>query len=126
MTVEGRLPDGAVDSVRIRVASVVSFLVMKGMALDDRMKEKDAWDIYYCIRNYPGGLDALAGQLKSQIGHSLVREGLTKIADHFASENHFGPRSVTEFEETADPEARAILQRDAYERVSYILKKAGI
>jgi len=34
---------------------------MKGMALDDRLKEKDAWDIYYCIQNYPGGLDHLIG-----------------------------------------------------------------
>jgi hypothetical protein len=50
--------------VKIQVASLVSFLVMKGMALDDRLKEKDAWDIYYCVRNDPGGLDALADEVK--------------------------------------------------------------
>jgi hypothetical protein len=46
VTIEGTLPDGAKDTVKVRVASIVPFLVMKGMALDERLKEKDAWDIY--------------------------------------------------------------------------------
>lgn len=33
---------------------------MKGYALNGRYKQKDAYDIYYCIRNYPDGIDALA------------------------------------------------------------------
>jgi hypothetical protein len=37
----------------------VPFFVMKGMALHDRLKEKDAWDIYYCTKNYTGGIDKL-------------------------------------------------------------------
>jgi len=41
---EGTLPDGAVDEVQVRVASVVPFLVMKAMALADRRKAKDAYD----------------------------------------------------------------------------------
>ena len=126
VTIEGQLPDGAIDSVRVRVASIVSFLVMKGMALDDRMKEKDAWDIYYCVQNYPGGLDALAEELRSRLGHALVREGLAKIAKNFASEKNVGPTSVADFEGISDPEDRELLQRDAYERVRYILNKLGL
>ena len=57
--VEGEIPGGGVDRVTVRIASIVPFLVMKGMALDDRLKEKDAWDIYYCLLAYPGGIDAL-------------------------------------------------------------------
>ncbi|MEN6441149.1 MAG: hypothetical protein ABFD97_21485 [Syntrophobacter sp.] len=126
ITIEGQLPGGAEDSVRVQVASLVSFLVMKGIALDERLKEKDAWDIYYCVQNYPEGLDSLADKLKSHLGHTLVREGLSKIAKHFASERKVGPRSVADFEGVTDPEDRELLQRDAYERVSYILKKLGI
>jgi hypothetical protein len=51
---QGELPEGGKDQAQIRVASMVPFLVMKGMALADRMKEKDAWDIYFCIQHYPG------------------------------------------------------------------------
>ena len=59
----GELPGGGRDSVTIRVASIVPFFIMKGMALEDRLKEKDAWDIYYCVLNYPGGLDAFSRSL---------------------------------------------------------------
>jgi hypothetical protein len=123
VTVEGQLPGGGKDSVKIQVASLVTFLVMKGMALDDRLKEKDAWDIYYCVRNYPGGLDAVTDELRPHLGHGRVKEGLQKIAKHFASESHIGPTSVADFEEITDPEERALIQRDAYERVTYVLSK---
>ena len=94
VTVEDQLPGGGKDSVKIRVASLVTFLVMKGMALDDRLKEKDAWDIIYYVRNYPGGLDALVDELKPHLKHGLVREGLQKIEKYFASASHVGPTAV--------------------------------
>jgi hypothetical protein len=31
---------------------------MKGMALDERLKEKDDWGIYFCLLHYPGGISA--------------------------------------------------------------------
>ncbi len=123
VTIEGELPGGARDTVKVRVASIVPFLVMKGMALDERLKEKDAWDIYYCIQNYPGGLDHLIEEFRPHLEHGLVREGLDKIAKHFASEKHVGPGFVADFEEIADPEERAIRERDAYEKVRYLLRK---
>jgi len=124
--VEGSLPGGAMDSVKVQVASVVPFLVMKGMALDERLKEKDAWDIYYCLRNYPGGLDALVEEFRPHVEHGLVKEGLEKIAKHFFSEEHIGPRFVADFEELTDSEGRAMQERDAFERANYLLGKLGI
>jgi len=126
ITIEGELPGGGRDSVAVRVASIVPFLVMKGMALAERLKEKDAWDIYYCLRNYPGGLDALVEEFRPHIEHGLVREGLKKIAKHFASETHIGPKFVADFEEVTDSEEQEFLQRDAYERANYLLEKLGL
>lgn len=125
-TIEGELPGGGKDSVKVRVASIVPFLVMKGMAIEDRLKEKDSWDIYYCIKNYPGGVDALVQEFEPYMRHGLVKEGLGKIAKKFASEKHVGPKSVADFEELEDAEEREILERDAYERANYLLKKLGI
>lgn len=125
VTIEGNLPDGGRDSVRIRVASIVAFLVMKGMALDDRLKEKDAWDIYYCVQNYPGGLDALAEAVRPFLSNTLVKEGLQKIAKHFASISHLGPQSVADFEGLTEMEERELIQRDAFERVGYLLRTLG-
>ncbi len=125
-TIEGELPGGGKDSVKVRVASIVPFFVMKGMAMEDRLKEKDPWDIYYCIKNYPGGVDALVQEFEPHIRHGLVKEGLEKIAKKFASEKHMGPKSVADFEELTDPDERAIRERDAYEQVNYLLEKLGI
>jgi hypothetical protein len=125
VSVGGLLPDGSPDSTRIRVANIVPFLVMKAIALDARMKEKDAWDIYYCLSQYPEGLDRLAEAFKPHLGHRLVQEGLLKLAGKFRSPEDFGPASVARFEELGDPEARALRQRDAFERMAYLLRKLG-
>lgn len=124
--IEGNLPDGGKDSVTVRVAGIVPFIVMKGMALADRMKEKDAWDIYYCLKRYPKGLDSLVDAFKKFLSHGLVKEGLAKISGKFASEKHMGPKFVADFEEISDAEERAMLQRDAFERVDYLLRKIGM
>ena len=124
--VEGTLPEGGRDSATVLVASIVPFLVMKGMALHERLKEKDAWDIYFAMTNYPGGIDALVAETLPYVGDGLVREGLEKIGEKFASAEHAGPRFVADFEDVHDSEEREILIRDACERVDYFLGKLGL
>lgn len=124
--IEGVLPDGGIDAAEIQVASIVPFLVMKGIAMSERLKEKDAWDIYFCLCNYPHGLDALALAFMPHLNHGLVREGLQKIAEKFASSEHVGAVHVARFEQIVDDEERAIRQQDAYQRVSYLLEQLGI
>lgn len=119
--IEGQLPEGGRDQARIRVSSAVAFLVMKGIALYDRLKEKDAWDIYFTLIHYPGGVDALAQQIRGHLGHGLVQEGLRKIAEKFASPDHMGPKFVADFEDIQDQDERAIRMRDAYERAAHLL-----
>ncbi len=55
------MPDGRENRVELLVATIPALLVMKGYALVARDKKKDAYDIYYSVRNYPGGPGALAG-----------------------------------------------------------------
>ena len=124
--IEGELPEGGREQARIRVSSAVAFLVMKGMALHDRLKEKDAWDIYFTLIHYPGDLDALAQEIRPHLHHGLVQEGLRKIAEKFTSPDHMGPRFVADFEDIQDRDERAIRMRDAYERVSHLLRDLGV
>ena len=53
-------------------------------------------------------------------------EGLKNIKEKFASPEHIGPKWVADFDEISDPEARAMRQRDAYERVTNLLAKLGL
>lgn len=121
--ISGILPGGGEDSTTIRVASIVSFLVMKGMALHDRLKEKDAWDIYFCIRHFPGGMDALVHKMLPHRKNRLIREGLMKIKDKFSSVRAIGPKFVADFEGITDEAERALSQRDAFERVNFLVDK---
>ena len=124
--IQGTLPNGGKDSVMVRVSSIVPFLVMKSIALNERIKEKDAWDIYYCIKNYPGGIESLVQEFESHLKLNLVQEGLKYLAKNFASETHVGSKFVADFQETTDADDRALLQRDAYERIDQLLKKLGM
>jgi hypothetical protein len=126
VSIDGILPDGARDSAVIRIAAIIPFLAMKGMAMAGQLKEKDAWDVYYCVRNFPGGPEAIAAEFKPHLRNSLIREGLRHIAEKFDSPEHFGPRSVAAFNEVVDPEERAMTERDACERVQDMLRRLGI
>jgi len=126
VTVRGTLPEGGHDSMEIRVASIPAFLVMKAMAMSTRLKEKDAWDISYCVRNFPAGVDGLVAEFGPILGHGLVQEALSCLSAKFSSPQGVGPTHVVNFEETADPEDRALGQRDAYERIQHLLRGLGI
>ncbi|NIP36247.1 MAG: hypothetical protein GWN18_14975, partial [Thermoplasmata archaeon] len=52
VTVEGQLPDGGESRASILMADVVGCVGMKGHALGDRYKEKDAYDIWAVVDNY--------------------------------------------------------------------------
>ena len=121
VTIEGVLPDGGRDRESFKVAGIVPFLVMKGMVMNERMKEKDAYDIYYCVEHFPGGVESLALEFKSFRKNKLVLEGLGKIRSKFASVEHIGPRWVADLLEVTEKEDRNIIVRRAYEKINELL-----
>ncbi len=124
--ISGALPDGGEDNASVRVATIVPFLIMKGMALRDRLKEKDAYDIYYCLRHYPGAPDTILDAFGPYVENKLVQEGLECIGEKFASSDHVGPKHVADFLEIGNSADREQLQRDAYERVAHVLENLGL
>jgi stress response protein SCP2 len=122
----GHLPNGAIDSATIKVAGIVPFIVMKAMALADRVKAKDAWDIWFCLQNFPGGNSALALAFHPYLHNKLVQEALTKIADKFRSPAHFGPQAVADFDDLPPGDERDLRIRDALERVDDFLRRLEV
>lgn len=53
---------------------------MKAQALNNRLKEKDAYDIYYCLTNFPDGMDALVEVFRTFPDHPLIHEGLAILS----------------------------------------------
>lgn len=134
--IEGRMPDGRLNSADILVASLPALLVMKGYALVGRMKNKDAYDSYFSIRNHPGGPRALAEECRSLLAAEelaaepgIARRGYDHLASKFQSRDDFGPVTVRLFlgESTGlgerSPEQ---IQEDAFRQVSAFLKSLNL
>lgn len=103
--------------------------VTKGYAIQNRHKQKDAYDIYYCIRNYPGGPQALADACKPLLALEEAKQGYANIAGKFDTEDGYGPTSVRKFvEETHLLEDRTAdqWQTDAFGQVQAWLKALGV
>lgn len=95
--IEGTMPGGGHNRVKIAVASIPALLAMKGHALMRRQKRKDAYDVYYCIRNYEGGPEALAEVCRPLLEIEDAREGYHGIAEKFEREDTIGPVWVRQF-----------------------------
>jgi hypothetical protein len=78
------------------------------------------------LKKNSGRLDDLVEEFKPHIENKLIQEGLAKLAKNFKTVEHTGPKFVSAFEEITDEEDRSIMERDAFERVNYLLQKLGI
>ncbi|MCY3727916.1 MAG: GSU2403 family nucleotidyltransferase fold protein [Nitrospira sp.] len=125
VTITGTLPNGAIDEVTIPIAAIVPFIVMKAMAMRDRLKPKDPYDIYYCLRYFPGGIKKIVEQMQLLKGNKLVQEALDILKEKFASPEHVGPSHIAEFQELSDPDEADRTKRDAYERVLYLVESSN-
>jgi hypothetical protein len=128
LKLDGRMPDGRRNSVDIHVATIPALLVMKGFALTQRDKLKDAYDVWYCVRHYVGGLDALAIACRELAADDVARQGFANIASKFRSDDDFGPVSVRRFLEGSDRlqgMTAEQVQTDAYMQVLRLLRMIG-
>jgi hypothetical protein len=119
--IEAQRPDGAIDFGRVNVIAIVPFLVMKAAALG-REKAKDAYDIYFCLKHYSGGVKALANEFRPYLNNGLVIEMLQKLKEKFLSPEHSGPADIVSFLELYDEEEIEMHKRDAFEQVSSMIE----
>lgn len=109
------LPDkGGEARARWPVVNVAASLVMKGLALGGRYKEKDAYDIFYLVRHYHEGPGSVAEALKPYLDLAVVKESLKNIRDAFGDIRANGPAWVANFKDIHDPRAREILIADVF------------
>lgn len=120
VAIEGDMPRGGKNTVLVAVASIPTLLAMKGYALDGRTKQKDAYDVYYSIRNYPGGIDALVEECRPLMEHQSGIEGFRHVAAKFKHSDDFGPTCVRNFVADSDIVGERSLdewQQDAFGQV---------
>ena len=131
--IRAELLDGkGVATERVKHADLVGFTCLKAMAVAQRLKQKDAYDLIYCIEHSPGGLDAVCESLRGALAGkhgTVVEETLQILEKHFVSdgetEGHLkdGPVAVATFElDAGEPrEARVLRQRQVADLVELLL-----
>ena len=129
VAIEGDMPDGGRNTVQIAVASIPALLAMKGYALDGRTKQKDAYDVYFSIRNYPGGVEALVEECNPLLEYVSGQEGFRHVASKFKDVDDFGPTCVRKFVEESDVLGERSLdewQQDAFGQVDAWARMMGL
>lgn len=106
------LLDGrGVAAEKVRVANVVPFVVLKTLAYEDRLEEKDAYDLIYCLMHYGDGPEDVAEQFADRLDRwpdePLLPRALEILRTRFGSSEEVpgarkdGPTSYARF--LADP-----------------------
>ena len=97
---------------------------MKTAALD-RGKPKDAYDIYFVIRHFDGGVSKLAEEIAPHKDRQIVQRMTQRLKEMFASENHAASRDVADFINPYDEQEAEQIRRDASEQVLALVELLG-
>lgn len=130
VAIAGRMPAGGTNTVQVAVCSIPALLAMKGHAIHNRDKNKDAYDIYFCIRNYPDSPEDLAAACRPLLEHPSGRKGFEYIASKFNEIDGYGPWSVRQFvvesTDILDGRTPDQWQQDAFGQVDTWLRALGL
>ncbi len=81
------LTNGAIATETVQIANVVPFLVLKALAYEERVEEKDAHDLLYCLMYYRSGPSDVAREFVDRIARwsdtSLLFRALDILAFAF-------------------------------------------
>jgi hypothetical protein len=129
VAISGPMPAGGNNRVEVAVCWVPALLAMKGHALQGRYKQKDAYDVYFCVRNYPDGIEALAEACRPLLDYPSGTTGYRHIGEKFDVPDGFGPTCVRRFVEDTrilGDRTPDQWQQDAFGQVDAWLRALGL
>jgi predicted nucleotidyltransferase len=122
VTLAGQTIAGEKASRDIRVCGAGAYIVLKALAFRIRGENKDAYDLFYLLRNYGKGVEDVAARLRPLLDDASAKKALANLRDDFLDPEGVGPRRVAEFlYARPDPETQA----DAVGFVRSLLKACG-
>lgn len=111
------------DATRnIWVCGAGAFVVLKALAFDFRGENKDAYDVFYVLRNYGASIEDVVERLRPLLDDENTIRAIEILQRDFLSDNGVGPRRVAEFQ-TGRPDAA--IQADVVGFVGELLRRLG-
>jgi hypothetical protein len=97
-----------------------AFVVLKALAFDQRGENKDAYDLYFVIRNYGRGIDDVCRCLSPLLEEVETKKALAILNRDFLEPDGIGPSRVAQFQYRGP---NADLQADVAGYVKELLSK---
>jgi hypothetical protein len=120
--IAGLLPDGRPNRVSVRVATPSVLVILKALAMGQRDKPKDAYDIDYLLGHI--GIEDVAAGIRSVTETEIATKAAGILAEKFSSIDAIGPASVALYRRVPlrSPEAD-LVQALAFARVDQLLRR---
>lgn len=97
VTLKGTTIAGEKAVREIRVCGAGAYIVLKALAFRIRGENKDAYDLFYLLRNYGNGVSDVAGLLRPLRDDVCTQKALANLREDFLDLDGVGPRRVAEF-----------------------------
>lgn len=97
VTIDGRTLFGEKATRDFWSCGAGAFVVLKAFAFDGRGENKDAYDLYYVVRNYGAGVDDVVAKLEPLLADAEAQKALGILRRDFIDPESVGPRRAAEF-----------------------------
>jgi len=97
VTLAGKTIAGETATRTVRVCGAGAFMILKALAFHIRGENKDAYDLFYLLRNYGSGVSDVAAQLRPLLPDASAVNALEYLQADFKDAETIGPRRVAEF-----------------------------
>jgi len=97
VTLSGQTILGEKATRQVWVCGPAAFVVLKALASGSRGESKDAYDLYYVLRNYGGGVEAVAERMREHLTHPEVKKALGVLEGDYMDPDSVGPMRAAEF-----------------------------
>lgn len=89
--------EGARARRNMWVSGPGAYVILKALAFDGRGENKDAYDLFYVLRNYAPAVDDVASHLRPLAGDPAARRALKVLRRDFVEPGATGPMGVARF-----------------------------
>lgn len=108
ITISGTTIKGERATRQVWVSGPGAYVVLKSLAFRDRGENKDAYDLYYLVRNYGDSVGDVVSRLMPLLHDLYAQQAIKVLKQDFQTPDSIGPRRVAEFIlGTADDEIQA-------------------
>ena len=116
------MPDGSVNQVTARLVAPEAYILIKAIAMDERTKDKDAYDIAFVLNHYKPSLADLAKKVRGVSQAGIGKEALELLRAKFRTFDSVGPVWAGRAASTAGEDA-VQFQRAAYEDAAELFRR---